>query len=68
MMLLTDVSGHLHGIPVVRMIALPKASSAGGDRKDAEGGGIDVRVEPDKRFTDANTVPEPHLATDAKLQ
>jgi hypothetical protein len=67
LLLLTDLSGHMHGIPVVRMVTLkpdaaPTAKGKGEGEHD-HGHAAELPVMPEDGLLDVNTVPEPHLAT-----
>ena len=71
LLLLTDLSGHMHGIPVVRMVTLrPDAattatakSTGERNREHDRGHAVELPVMPEDGLLDVNTVPEPHLAT-----
>ena len=71
LLLLTDLSGHMHGIPVVRMVTLKPtevatATAKGkgeGEHEHDHGRAAELPVMPEDGLLDVNTVPEPHLAT-----
>ena len=67
LLLLTDLSGHMHGIPVVRMVTLkPPAAVTATDKGKGElehSHAVELPVVPEDGLLDVNTVPEPHLAT-----
>ena len=68
LLLLTDLSGHMHGIPVVRMVTLkpPAAAVTATDKGKGElehGHAVELPAVPEDGLLDVNTVPEPHLAT-----
>jgi len=57
-LMINDLIGHMHGIPVVRMITVAQA------KKGNNNNNTDVGLPPDSGFTEANTQLEPHLATE----
>ena len=72
LLLLIDLSDHMHGIPVVRMVTLKPTAAATAPAKGKgeleHGHTVELPVMPEDSLLDVNAVPEPHLATSKQQQ